>query len=153
VLVWAIAVTALGLLYVLLARAWPHVFSRGFVETGKPVPEGWQLGRAIAWRLPTRLSLAALVVAVIPVPAALVIEGPWLAIILSFASFIFVSLWLVASPGHRMGVFEAPGSPDRLFFIIRADRQPVRSIAVFALFGLLPSLLIAFTIARALESP
>ncbi len=148
---WAFSVASLGALYVACARLWPRVASRHFVAHGHHVPEGWRIGSAIAWRLPFRASLVVLLAALMPASATFVLPSWALAVLLTLFGTAFAVLWLLAPPGHRLVVSDATASTGPHFHIVRSEGRPLRALAVFILFGALPSMFLGLLAARALD--
>ncbi len=140
---WALVLALLCLLYVLLATFWNHLFYRDVLRHGVREEIGYRIGRAVHWRLPREGAYLMLGLSLFAVAAVVILPGwatPWL---LGLESVVVAAIWLVAPPGQRMLVSLA-GTEERGGAPLHFERKPLRALAVFILFGLLPAVLLGF---------
>ena len=130
------------------AALWPWLFARGFVEHGQRVPEGFQIGRAILWRLPTPAALALALLWALPLAAGLLLPGGWAGVLLALATLLALAEWLWLSPGSRFAIDEVTGAGEQPAFRLRRPLNPGRALIVFVGLGLIPALLTGWALAR-----
>ena len=139
VIYWASVLAALNWAYAAFASLWLVLFSREAVKHGTREESGYRIGRAIHWRLPGRMALVVMLWSVLPILGTLFLRG-WLALILlALLTATTFLLWLIAPPGLRLVYGERGGEGGATAFELRPAGNPVRSIVVFVLFGLLPA--------------
>lgn len=131
----ALGLSGLIAFYGLWARFWPNWFNAGVIAHAHPVEDGYQLGRAIFWRMPARwvFGLAGLLGGVWA--AAL-----WLPAGLLPAALLITGLWWVYPPGRRLGLFPVTLAGGGFAVEQRAGGGVWRTLGVFLGMGVLPAL-------------
>lgn len=140
-LFWIVLLALLGGLYAGWAWAWPALFHREILRHGRPVEAGFQLGRAIYWRLPGRRALALALLAGLPAAAAIWLPEMAANVLLAAAAAGHALLWLTFPPGRRWGLIEHGAAGGAPLIEMRPAGGWLRALAVFLGCGLLPAAL------------
>jgi len=145
---WAAVLAALGWLHAGWAALWPWLFARDFVRHGQHVPEGFQIGRAIVWRLPVRAAAALALLWALPLAAVRVLPAGWAAAALGLGTLLALAEWLVLSPGSRFVLDEVMAAGEPPAYRLRRPLAVGRALTVLIALGVAPALLIGWALAR-----
>jgi hypothetical protein len=130
----------MDLLYVAAALLWPMIFNRGVVDHGIREAEGYRIGRAVYWRLPTRAAAVVVLLAGLPILSVILFQGWIVTAVLLASSGITISLWLISPPGLKLVYREQVLDNGQRVFVLRRSSDMMRTLLTLVVLGLGPGL-------------
>jgi hypothetical protein len=144
---WAWGLAALGWIYCILAHLGPALFHRAVLRIATCQEDGYQVGRALYWRLSARVALLLAVISGAPLLAAGALSHGWAAIVLGLIGVAQVALWLTQPPGRCLGISALPGGAGQPPLLVLQPIDPWwRGIVMLAVCGLAPACAAAWTL-------